>query len=163
MKGGVYFIRCPQSGLVKIGRGADPVSRLADLQTGSASRLELVAVIQTDDSKSLEAELHKRFSEHRSHCEWFHCTDELQNLIDSNAIEATRAPSRSMSAKRCVTTHGKVGRPSLGTKGRSNVLTLKVSTEERSRWQDAADRQGITLGAWLREAAELAWARGASR
>lgn len=59
--------------------------------------------------------------------------------------------------------HRKVGRPSLGTKGRTNTLTLKVSTEERARWQSAAKKQRLTLGAWLREAAELAWARGASR
>ena len=55
------------------------------------------------------------------------------------------------------------GRPSLGARGRSNVLSVKVSTEERGRWQAAADKQELTLGAWLREAAELAYVRGASR
>lgn len=42
------------------------------------------------------------------------------------------------------------GRPPLGDKGRSNVLSLKVSTEERGAWERAASARDVTLSEWIR-------------
>lgn len=55
------------------------------------------------------------------------------------------------------------GRPPRAAKTAAEVVKLRATGDERTRWQSAADRQGLSLSQWLREAAELAWARGASR
>ena len=47
------------------------------------------------------------------------------------------------------------GRPPLGDAGLSRVVSIKVSEAIRARWVAAAKREGVTLGAWLRSAAEL--------
>ena len=57
----------------------------------------------------------------------------------------------------------KVGRPSLGDAGLTRVISLKVSEAILPAWQAAAESQGVSLGEWLREAAELALARGSTR
>lgn len=48
------------------------------------------------------------------------------------------------------------GRPPLPASERRGVISLRVSPEERERWQRAADDEGQTLGEWLREAADAA-------
>ncbi len=42
-------------------------------------------------------------------------------------------------------------------------VTLRASDEERSLWTAAAEREGLDLSTWLRQAAELAVARGSTR
>lgn len=54
-----------------------------------------------------------------------------------------------------------LGRPPLG---KCTVrVNLKVDEKDRDRWHAAALKQGLTLSEWLREAAELAVARGSTR
>jgi hypothetical protein len=55
------------------------------------------------------------------------------------------------------------GRPSLGDAGLTQVVSIKVSRAILPTWRAAAEKQGQSLGEWLREAAELALARGATR
>lgn len=69
--GYVYFIEAEESGLIKIGRAADPGRRLAAMQTGSAEPLRLLRTIATDDDKTLERTFHRRFAGSRHHGEWF--------------------------------------------------------------------------------------------
>ena len=57
----------------------------------------------------------------------------------------------------------RAGRPPRASKASTEIVKLRVTGDERARWQQAAQRQGLSLSQWLREAAELAWARGASR
>lgn len=57
----------------------------------------------------------------------------------------------------------KVGRPSLSGKGAASRVEIKLAPEDRARWQAAADRQDQSLSEWLREAGELAVARGSTR
>ena len=69
----VYLIRHPGDNAVKIGyTDGDPEARLRTLQTGSASLLELVAVIP-DAPIAVERDLHRQFSGERlrSNGEWF--------------------------------------------------------------------------------------------
>jgi predicted HicB family RNase H-like nuclease len=47
--------------------------------------------------------------------------------------------------------------------GLSRVLSIKISDEIHAQWAAAAEQQGLSVGAWLREAAELAIARGSTR
>lgn len=57
----------------------------------------------------------------------------------------------------------RMGRPPLGDAGLSKVLSIKVSEDIHRVWTAAADREGLTIGQWIRDACELAIARGASR
>jgi hypothetical protein len=50
----------------------------------------------------------------------------------------------------------RAGRPSLGDAGLSRVVSIKVSEAIREQWVAAAARKGLTLGKWLREAADAA-------
>ena len=48
------------------------------------------------------------------------------------------------------TRKAKPGRPSLGDKGRTSVLSLKVSEEERRAWEHRAATDDKTLSEWIR-------------
>jgi len=65
---------------VKIGMAAKPSSRLRALQGGCPDRLNVIALIRSDNAASLEAELHLRFREIRRHGEWFAPADELMDF-----------------------------------------------------------------------------------
>lgn len=65
----VYFIQAAESGRVKIGIAANPVRRLAELQTGSPEPLRILGVIP--GGARLESQLHARFADDRLHGEWF--------------------------------------------------------------------------------------------
>lgn len=45
----------------------------------------------------------------------------------------------------------KVGRPSLGDAGRTQVLSLKISADERRAWEARAAEAEATLSEWIRE------------
>lgn len=54
-----------------------------------------------------------------------------------------------------------VGRPALG---KDTVrINFKIPLAVRERWHRAADKENLTLSEWIREAAELAYARGSTR
>lgn len=77
-----YFIRGQLSGLIKIGKSSNPISRLYDLQVGSPDMLELIAVVAGDR----EQEYHDMFESSRSHGEWFFPEEVLKYLRDQNNI-----------------------------------------------------------------------------
>jgi predicted HicB family RNase H-like nuclease len=52
------------------------------------------------------------------------------------------------------------GRPSLGDKGKSSSVTIRLSAETREQWAAAAARAGVSVGEWLRAAAEAEIDRG---
>lgn len=66
----VYMAQAGEGGPVKIGVAANVPSRIAQLQTGNAARLNLLAV-HADGGKALERELHERHAADRLHGEWF--------------------------------------------------------------------------------------------
>ncbi len=71
--GHVYFIHAIGTDRYKIGKTRRTVQeRLNELnRKQSAYPLELKGSIEVDDIDSVEMELHKRFSAHRVHGEWF--------------------------------------------------------------------------------------------
>mgnify|MGYP000564849394 FL=1 len=84
--GSVYFIvesgweLDPGESKVKIGyTSGSPRERMRTLQTGSPSRLELVASF--DGGESLEKAFHKAFSPLRLHGEWFLVRDKLRHFM----------------------------------------------------------------------------------
>lgn len=64
----LYVIQA-STGEIKIGKAADPLKRLATLQTGSPVPLKLVRVV--DGAGRIEGALHRRLRNFRLHGEWF--------------------------------------------------------------------------------------------
>lgn len=76
-----YFVRCEETGKIKIGKSTGVQERVRHLQTANPSRLTLLHVIDGD----LETELHARFSQYRVRYdgEWFHPASEILEFIEA--------------------------------------------------------------------------------
>lgn len=83
MKSVVYFVRCADSGLVKIGTTTKMAPRFRAMQAESGGRLRVLGTVAGD--KELEAELHARFASGRSHNEWFVPSKALTDYIETHA------------------------------------------------------------------------------
>jgi hypothetical protein len=66
--GNIYFVAA--DGAIKIGYSADVSKRMAQLQTGAACKLRLLA-IQPGATIAVEKRLHEEFKVHRLEGEWF--------------------------------------------------------------------------------------------
>lgn len=73
----IYFIRAADR--VKIGRSLSPQTRLSEMQTAHADRLDLMAT--TVAHHSLERLLHVRFADNKMEGEWFALDDDLLEFI----------------------------------------------------------------------------------
>lgn len=78
----LYFIQtdCAE-GHIKIGIGADVISRMAQMQTGCPYKLKLLKVVK--DAAHMEKVLHREFADDNLHGEWFRMTDRLLKVIDA--------------------------------------------------------------------------------
>jgi hypothetical protein len=74
----IYFMGAA-GGPIKIGHAKDPVSRLAEVQTGHPARLVLIATVQ--GPASLERQYHAKFAHRRLHGEWFERCAEIEHEI----------------------------------------------------------------------------------
>lgn len=72
--GFTYLVRQRETGLVKIGKSVDPVSRIGDLQNMNGGVLEVVGIVHNAD---MERYLHDRHEADRRHGEWFKVGDPL--------------------------------------------------------------------------------------
>lgn len=81
--GNVYFVR-EENGPVKIGWGAKPRRRMAAMQSGNPRRLHLLAYFPA--TRSVERDLHERFSDLRLSGEWFQPHPALLDYIDTLGI-----------------------------------------------------------------------------
>lgn len=78
--GYVYFVRGGDK--IKIGFTKNhPSERLPYLQTGSPVLLVLLAYIKDEQAQQLEHSLHKMFSVHHSHGEWFFASKHILDFI----------------------------------------------------------------------------------
>jgi hypothetical protein len=68
--GAIYFIRNAHDDEIKVGHSRDPKKRLADLQVGCSSELELIGVIAA--AREIEPIVHRQFYEGRIRGEWFY-------------------------------------------------------------------------------------------
>lgn len=73
---GVYFLKSPALGLVKIGCSGNSRQRISDLRNMNADDLVLAAHIKTERYRAAESIIHCFFKEKHSHREWFRITDE---------------------------------------------------------------------------------------
>lgn len=70
-RGGFVYLVRSASGFYKIGRTVDPDDRIASFRLTLPFEVEYEHLIQTDDMRGLEKELHRRFSAKRVRGEWF--------------------------------------------------------------------------------------------
>ena len=77
----VYFLKpIGMSGPFKIGCSQAPYTRLETFMSWSPFRLEMIG--QVPGSTQDENYLHRCFWDQRSHCEWFHYSNDLRSAID---------------------------------------------------------------------------------
>ena len=77
----VYFVTDGE--FVKIGKSDDPEQRMKCLQTGCPKKLYLMKTILTNspkDAYNLEKFFHDLLSDVQAEGEWYHLTQDLQNL-----------------------------------------------------------------------------------
>lgn len=79
-QGHIYFLQNGRRKLVKIGFSGDHISRIDSLQSATPDKLKLLATLP--GSRTLEAELHKRFAKYHVQGEWFSVEGELAKYID---------------------------------------------------------------------------------
>lgn len=72
-----YFIHCPATNRVKIGKAYDPASRLRDLQCAASSELILLGSVGRD----IESALHAKHDVDRHIGEWFDLTPQVRRTI----------------------------------------------------------------------------------
>jgi hypothetical protein len=81
----IYFIFCEAANAVKIGFAADPMRRLAMLQTGNPLPLVLLAAVQ--GGLKQEQRFHQRFRSHHIRGEWFRADSQLMAVIQRFKVE----------------------------------------------------------------------------
>lgn len=82
----VYFILNRDSNAIKIGWAKNVTTRLAELQTASPVKLELLQTIQlasSTEAQSLEKQLHNHFAHLRMQGEWFQADPKLYEFIEN--------------------------------------------------------------------------------
>lgn len=77
----VYLIEA-QNGMVKIGNSACPANRINFINLHSPIPCRLIAV--WNGSIKDELKFHKRFDEHRAHCEWFFAKGSLSAFVETH-------------------------------------------------------------------------------
>jgi hypothetical protein len=81
----VYFLRAGD--FIKIGKATgNPMSRIATLKTGCPFKIDVMAYMPGGIAE--ERELHKKFSNLKSHGEWFHADPALIEHIESIGASA---------------------------------------------------------------------------
>ena len=83
-----YAIRPRGIDAVKIGKARDVNERLRDLQVGSASQLEVFAMVAGD----IESDLHSKMREDWMHGEWFAMTEHVLSLISEHMQPVSIGP-----------------------------------------------------------------------
>lgn len=93
----LYFIKSEdtqkdteQRIIVKIGVSKNPSDRLKELQTGNHNKLTLIKIIECDNYRKLESEMHKFYKQNNKIGEWFEfsvnefslCMDKAQELAN---------------------------------------------------------------------------------
>ena len=77
--GHVYFFQKGRRQIVKIGYSGDHAERMGSLQQATPDRLRLIATLP--GSRSVEAELHRRFRQYKVTGEWFRLEGELAEFV----------------------------------------------------------------------------------
>ena len=82
----VYFLRNGRRGAIKVGHAKNVSSRIAALQTGNPTELQLLAAIPISSKKqaeNIEKWMHNRFKKQHIRGEWFASNIKLKIVFDS--------------------------------------------------------------------------------
>jgi hypothetical protein len=93
----VYFVRCTETNLVKIGFAKDPFKRFSKIQSDSPAILELLAI--EPGEKSREAEIHEQFASLRRRGEWFECGAAILNHVKALPVVAIQRERQQLGGK----------------------------------------------------------------
>lgn len=74
--GCVYFVKDQSTGMVKIGKTSDLGERIKQLRWQYGQDLELIHSVESEDSVSLEKQIHRHYDKCRVEGEWFFLTSE---------------------------------------------------------------------------------------
>ena len=112
-EGTIYYIRCSETNFIKIGytRG-NPLSRMASLQTGTPSKLAIMAV--HPGTMDMERKIHEKLAAHRVRGEWFDDSDEvfdhlaqvIATTIAMAKIEGREPPAWALAVVEVLYEHG---------------------------------------------------------
>ena len=78
----VYLMQC--EGFIKIGRSKHPSKRLQDIRVSNPFNVRLLAVVNSENDKELESELHLKYSHLRQNGEWFSFNKNIFDLLVSS-------------------------------------------------------------------------------
>lgn len=79
----LYLIRNTDNDTYKIGVSKNPSIRIKQLQTGNASKLELIHIFKTTFPYKIESSLHRKYSLQNIHNEWFQMTSiDVEDFIN---------------------------------------------------------------------------------
>lgn len=87
----IYFAQMNGTAMIKIGRAADPVARVASFKTANPRTPVLLGSIRETDFLS-EADIHRRFDRCRVNGEWFALFPELQEFLEELSIQYYWSP-----------------------------------------------------------------------
>lgn len=79
----VYFIQEGKRGPIKIGLSSDPLNRLNTMQTGNATNMRLLLILNLHPDKAInvESRFHKYFGVYRIRGEWFRASRSIVTYI----------------------------------------------------------------------------------
>lgn len=78
----VYFIKNPETGLIKIGTAKNVFARVFSLMSQHKTGLRILGLIDGDVRQ--EKKLHRRFADYNNYDEWFNPSEAILNFIDQN-------------------------------------------------------------------------------
>jgi Meiotically up-regulated gene 113 len=67
----VYIVQCSISNIIKIGISNNPQRRIVEIQTHYPYKLFMLRVVQAENARKIEADLHKSLRKFRLNGEWF--------------------------------------------------------------------------------------------
>lgn len=87
----VYLIRCERTEATKIGISVNPARRVAQLQTGTSSRLTLLFEFHSRFPSLVEGALHRLFADRRVSGEWYDVKPSETDWVVKQCISIERS------------------------------------------------------------------------
>jgi predicted GIY-YIG superfamily endonuclease len=79
----LYLIKNIDNSTYKIGVSKNPSTRIKQLQTGNASKLEIIHIFKTTFPYKIESSLHRKYSLQNIHNEWFEMSSiDVDNFLN---------------------------------------------------------------------------------
>lgn len=130
----LYFIRNPETGLVKIGQSRDVLRRARQLSNACGAQCDIVRVVY--NGAYFESWIHRAFAPNRRHGEWFEVTPALATIMEA----ATIASLAELYPRAMPTDPVRFGKRK-GAKKRSHGSGTLARTTSGWRWQICINRK----------------------